>query len=135
MNRIMFVLAIGCAQVAMSATWTDQSTGITWTYTAHGTKATLGEWTTDWHGDPIVQTAVSKTFSGNLVIPSSINGLTVDSICNEGFWGCTGISSITIPEGVTDIGKRAFYGCTGLVNVILPSTVESLDGSGLEKCV
>ena len=43
----------------------------------------------------------------DLVIPN-----TVGSIYNYAFCWCSSLTSITIPESVTSIGKRAFLGCT-----------------------
>ena len=43
------------------------------------------------------------------VIPSAINGKTVTVIGNDAFSGCTGLESITIPEGVTNIGEGTEY--------------------------
>ena len=39
------------------------------------------------------------------------------SIVREAFSGCVGLSSITIPESVTEIGDRAFDGCNGLLSI------------------
>ena len=39
------------------------------------------------------------------------------SIGSFAFQGCTGLTSVTIPEGVASIGYRAFSGCSGLTSV------------------
>ena len=53
-------------------------------------------------------------YTGAIVIPASVdyngNTYSVTSIGEDAFWR-TSITSITIPEGVTSIGKYAFYGC------------------------
>ena len=33
------------------------------------------------------------------------------------FYGCTSLTSITIPNSVTELGKACFYGCTSLTRV------------------
>ena len=33
------------------------------------------------------------------------------------FEGCSGLTSVTIPNSMTSIGKQAFFGCTGLTSV------------------
>jgi len=39
------------------------------------------------------------------------------SIGNGAFYGCTGLTSITIPKGVASIGHEAFSGCKNLKTV------------------
>ncbi len=51
-----------------------------------------------------------------LVIPDEIDGKRVTSIGEFAFEGCSGLTEITIPEGVTSIGVRAFYGTPWLKN-------------------
>ena len=52
-----------------------------------------------------------------LTIPSTYQGLPVTSIGARAFFGCTCLTSITIPASVTSIGYYAFYGCTGLTSI------------------
>ncbi|MDA7500190.1 leucine-rich repeat domain-containing protein [bacterium] len=49
---------------------------------------------------------------GELVIPSKIEGLPVNSIGYAAFSDCTSLTSIIIPESVTSIGHHAFRRAT-----------------------
>ena len=45
----------------------------------------------------------------NVVIPKTYRGIPVKAIKYHAFSGCTGLTSITLPDSVTNIGKNAFY--------------------------
>ena len=63
----------------------------------------------------------SNEYTGGVVIPQSVtyNGSTysVTSIRSYAFSGCSGLTSVVIPNSVTSIGIYAFKGCTGLTSV------------------
>ena len=63
--------------------------------------------------------------SGDVVIPSSVeyNGTTynVTAIDELTFLGCSNLTSITIPNSITDIYGSAFYGCSGLTSINVAS--------------
>ncbi len=44
----------------------------------------------------------------------------------KAFEGCRGLISVTIGNGVTNIGRSAFEGCTGLTSVTIPDGVKSI---------
>ena len=39
------------------------------------------------------------------------------------FRGCTGLTSLNLPASITTIGESAFYGCSGLTSLTLPSSI------------
>ena len=59
---------------------------------------------------------------GVLTIPSTIEGFQVTAIADNAFYGCTNLTSVTIPASVTSIGNQAFSGCSGLTSVNLPES-------------
>ena len=58
-----------------------------------------------------------------VIIPSKIQGFPVREIGYRAFYSSQ-IISVTIPEGVTKIGREAFMGCMDLTSITLPSTLK-----------
>ena len=76
-----------------------------------------GKWQYEVSGGEATITGFDKSFSGAVVIPSSLGGYPVTTIDDRAFYGCKGLTSITIPESVTSIGRAAFFGCDGLTSI------------------
>jgi hypothetical protein len=66
---------------------------------------------------------------GAVTIPSTIKGLPVTSIGFCAFYDCTSLTSVTIPNSVTDIEGSAFAGCTSLTSVYFLGNAPSFDGT------
>jgi hypothetical protein len=67
------------------------------------------------------------TGSGGAVsIPGTTNGLQVTSIGAAAFYGCTGLTSVTIPNTVTSIGLGAFLYCSKLTSATIGTNVTSI---------
>ena len=56
------------------------------------------------------------------------------SIDNDVFQNCSGLTSVTIGNGVISIGYGAFKGCSGLINVIIPDSVTSIGKYAFQNC-
>ena len=65
----------------------------------------------------------------SITIPSSVT-----SIGDSAFEDCNGLKSIDIPNGVTSIGDCAFYGCSGLTRIDIPNSVTSIGWQVFEGC-
>ena len=68
-----------------------------------------------------------------VVIPSKINGFTVETI-GHGAFERSAVTSVTIPDSVTAILDRAFANCFQLTNISIPNSVTSIDFSAFEHC-
>lgn len=81
----------------------------------------------------LIETATNTLILGckTSVIPTDGS---VTSIGTEAFRGCTGLTSITIPDSVTSIGGGAFYGCTGLSSITIPESVTSIGYRAYYNC-
>ena len=44
------------------------------------------------------------------------------------------LTSVTIPDSVTSIGRWAFEGCSGLTSVTIPGSVTSIGDSAFAYC-
>ena len=89
----------------------------------------------------IIRTTGNELIAGckKTVIPNTVKG-----IAPSAFKGCTGLTSITIPNSVTCIGGfydidlmdyfGAFQGCTGLTSITIPSSVISIGGGAFFGC-
>jgi hypothetical protein len=61
-------------------------------------------------------------WGGAAIIPGTINGLPVTQIGGAAFDGAN-VTSVTIPNSVTNIGDFAFENCHSLTNMIIPNSV------------
>lgn len=68
-----------------------------------------------------------------VVIPSKINGVTVETI-GHGAFERSAVTSVTIPDSVTAILDRAFANCSQLTNISIPNSVTSIGFSAFEHC-
>ena len=102
--------------------------GYTYTYSVTDGKVTIGTGET-------VKTAVSPKPTGRLTVPSELGGYPVTGLGESAFYNCTGLTDVTIPNGVTHIGPRAFSCCSGLVNVTIGSGVTSIEPYVFPSCV
>ena len=70
--------------------------------------------------------------SGALVIPPEIDGKPVRRIAEEAFRDCAGLTSVTVPDSVLEIGAGAFRGCESLREIEIPFIGRSREAVGYE---
>ena len=79
-----------------------------------------------------------NTYSGVVNIPDSVyydgGYYPVVGIGYQAFKDCTGLTAVTIPEGVTMLLNESFAGCTSLTNITLPSTLTSIYNNAFVGC-
>ena len=77
-------------------------------------------------------------YSGSVIIPSTVyyGGKTynVVGIAGDAFWGCSGLTSVTIPNSVKIIRTQAFSYCTGLTSLTIPASVEYIGCEAFYGC-
>lgn len=68
-----------------------------------------------------------------VVIPSKINGVTVETIGHAAFFN-SAVTSVTIPDSVTSISDEAFINCPKLTNISIPNSVTYIGFSAFSSC-
>ena len=76
----------------------------------------------------------SYAFSGcsgltSLTLPAGITWIGF-----EAFRGCSGLTSLTLPDGITEIYNGTFYGCSGLTSLTLPAGITEIDSEAFYGC-
>ena len=79
--------------------------------------------------------AVDQSTSGPIEIPSSLGGCPVTSLGTDAFYGCSRITSVSIPDTVANIGYCCFFGCGSLQGgLVISDSVINIEGQAFEHC-
>lgn len=80
----------------------------------------------------------NQGFVGDAVIPASLKifgrEYPVEEISNYAFTGCTGLTSISLPESLKAIRVSAFEGCTSLTSIMLPKSLHLIGRRAFYGC-
>ena len=79
-------------------------------------------------------TSFGIAFSGctgltSVEIPNSVTSIELNA-----FRKCSGLTSVTIPNSVVSIGSYAFYDCSSLTSIDIPNSVVSIRNSAFHDC-
>ncbi len=72
--------------------------------------------------------------AAKVTIPAEINGKKVTQIGDRAFEGCSGLTDVSLPEGLKTIKKYAFEGCSGLKGISLPGSLNSISQYAFKDC-
>ena len=112
MAGVLLSMGVGCVLVTLRAkAETEVVGGVQWTYmtTKKGAVVGAGSW---------YVSAIDNTMQGRVIIPATLGGFPVVAIGDGAFYRCTGLTEVTLPASVTDLGTQAFYHCDNLRSLI-----------------
>lgn len=86
----------------------------------------------------VAQSCLIETASKTLVLGCKNSKIPTDgsvtSIGDGAFWGCLGLTNLSIPATVKTVGDGAFVGCTALTTVTVPASVTKLGNYAFLGC-
>jgi len=75
------------------------------------------------------------TYEGDtLTIPETYNQLPVKGIFDRAFYDCDGLTSVTIPNHITELGYGIFEDCDGLEKAVIGNNVRTLPSAMFAGC-
>ena len=84
--------------------------------------------------DQAIITSLDSSYQGALTIPEFLEDCPVVAIKNDAFYQCEGLTDISLPDSITEIGISAFRECSGLKNFVIPGGVTRIAWSTFEDC-
>ena len=88
--------------------------------------------------DGVVQPNVASSYTfdttGEHTIKYTFTDVVPKTISDRNFIGCSNLTSVIIPEGVTLISLDAFYSCINLTSVVIPNSVTTISIRAFALC-
>lgn len=88
------------------------------------------EYTIESDGNITIGSYIGK--GGEVTVPSAIGGRKVTKLANT--FNGKSVTSVTIPDGITELGEYVFSTCDDLTTVKLPSTITVIPKSAFAYC-
>ena len=82
----------------------------------------------------ILDLSDAKIVGGGLLYFFNVYTSYNDKLGDYAFYGCSGLTSLTIPSSVTEIGWHAFEDCSSLTSLTIPSSVTSIGSWAFSGC-
>lgn len=112
------------------------------------TNTTSLSYATDWAqidfgnstANPLYYAHILKNVTGggqygpNYSNVTSLENRNVTEIKKYAFYGCTSLTSATLPSTIETIGESAFYDCTNLATVTLPDALTTIGKEAFRNC-
>ena len=105
---------------------------VTWKLDSNGTLTISGTgWTADWS---IYSGKSAPWFDKRDCIKQVVVESGVRSIGNFAFFGCSSLTSVTLPDYMVHLGNSAFEGCSRLSSITIPDSVGYIGNSAFSGC-
>ena len=128
---VLVFSAVSCGQTAASSTSGDLGTGVVWEYDSKTNVLNIkgnGKMT-DFASASAVPWASVKTAAKSITIEDGI-----ENVGDYAFYGFSALESVTLPASVTTIGKSAFAFSGKLENISLPASLTTIGNNAFEGC-
>ncbi|MBO7519848.1 MAG: leucine-rich repeat domain-containing protein [Clostridia bacterium] len=133
---LISICPLGVFEFTVSAETVSGTCGdnVTWEYDTETATLTISGTgaMSNYSGSSYVTTAPWKSYYNTMKTVVINSGVTQVGDC--AFYGCEGLTSITIPDSVTSIGGCAFWDCTGLTSITIPDGVRSIGWYAFSGC-
>ncbi len=128
----LFLTALLLALPLLASAYDCQVNGIYYNLIPKGNVAEVTYKSKDQNG------TIQSDYSGTITIPEKFTyegvEYSVTTIGEHAFYGCSRLTSVTIPNSINSIGDGAFQNCTGLTSVELPNSVTTIGGGVFYGC-
>lgn len=84
--------------------------------------------------DVVLPNTITSVYFGNSAMTSIVIPNSVTQMGQNAFSGCAGLESVTLGNGITRLEDRTFAQCTSLTTITLPSTLSFIGKNVFNNC-